>query len=132
MGLFCNIIGVVSEVFLLFVVFRSLQCTSWVSACCGGREGGRGGGGRGGEGGGGGGRGGEGKGGGEGEGTPSRKTVVYPQKAHTTDGAHYRLQLLQLLNMILLFLCTGGLILAIIEGVGIAINRAVSEQFKPG
>lgn len=26
----------------------------------------------------------------------------------------------------------GGLILALIEGVGIAINRAVSEQFKPG
>ena len=26
---------------------------------------------------------------------------------------------------------SGGLILAMIEGVGIAINRAVSEQFKP-
>ena len=26
----------------------------------------------------------------------------------------------------------GGLILAIIEGVGIALNRALSEQFKPG
>ena len=26
----------------------------------------------------------------------------------------------------------GGVILAVIEGVGIAINRAVSEQYKPG
>ena len=29
-------------------------------------------------------------------------------------------------------MCTGGVILAVIEGVGIAINRALSEQFKPG
>ena len=27
---------------------------------------------------------------------------------------------------------SGGLILAMIEGVGIAINRAAAEQFKPG
>ena len=27
---------------------------------------------------------------------------------------------------------TGGIILAVIEGVGIAINRAVAEQYKPG
>ena len=27
---------------------------------------------------------------------------------------------------------TGGIILAVIEGVGISINRAVSEGYKPG
>ena len=30
------------------------------------------------------------------------------------------------------YVLVGGLILALIEGVGIAINRAVSEQYKPG
>ncbi len=37
-----------------------------------------------------------------------------------------------LFNMIACSVSTGGVILAIIEGVGIAINRMVSEQFKPG
>lgn len=28
--------------------------------------------------------------------------------------------------------CTGGVILALIEGIGIALTRAQSKQYKPG
>ncbi len=63
-----------------------------------------------------------------------RSSLNEQNKIHSiSPGVHYMDYILFEQGIIFLFFSPpGGLILAIIEGVGIAVNRMVSEQFKPG